>query len=169
MIILIAGSTGAGKSTYANQLAHDLPGLVYSIDQWMRSLYWQDMPKDPDIKWFQENQQWYVERIQRCEEKIRSIAFKSEEIGQNSLLDLGFSTKDHRASFIQPFVKKGYKVETHFLNIDPEIRWDRVQKRNGEKGETFAMNVDRGMFDYMESIFQAPDENEGATLKAIEN
>lgn len=47
------------------------------------------------------------------------------------------------------------------------IRWERVQNRNQNQGETFVMNVDRGMFDYMESIFQAPTKDEGALIHLI--
>jgi adenylate kinase family enzyme len=44
IIILIVGSTGAGKTTYARKLAEQIQAVVYSIDDWMKGLYWQDMP-----------------------------------------------------------------------------------------------------------------------------
>lgn len=42
-----------------------------------------------------------------------------------------------------------------------------MQKRNTEKGSTFAMTVDRGMFDYMELIFEIPDSSEGVPIQKI--
>lgn len=70
MIYLVVGSTGAGKTTYSYKLSQDLPAVVYSIDHWMKKLYWPDMPTSPDIEWFQNNHQWYMDRIHRCENMI---------------------------------------------------------------------------------------------------
>jgi len=38
-----------------------------------------------------------------------------------------------------------------------DVRWKRVQSRNHEKGETFAMTVPRDMFDFMEGEWENPD------------
>ena len=56
MIVLVAGSTGAGKTTYARKLAYARKALVYSIDNWVQTLYGADMPKNPSPEWFFENQ-----------------------------------------------------------------------------------------------------------------
>lgn len=169
MIVLISGSTGAGKTTYSRKLARKLPGIVYSIDNWMKALYGQDMPTEPTSEWFQKNHEWYVERIQRCEEHIRSLTLDRALIDQSSILDLGFSTSDHRKSFIDFYKQSEIEVQTHFLNIPANIRWERVQKRNSEKGSTFVMNVDRTLFDYMEGIFEKPSSNEGAPLMVLDH
>ncbi len=39
---LIAGSTGAGKTTYARALAEQVGGVRFSIDEWMTALFWMD-------------------------------------------------------------------------------------------------------------------------------
>ena len=54
----------------------------------------------------------------------------------------------------------GYDVKLHFVDVDPDTRWQRVQKRNAEKGDTFALEVTREMFDFMEGIWEAPDADE---------
>lgn len=167
-IILIAGSTGAGKTTYSHKLAADLSAAVYSIDDWMKSLYWQDMPSHPDNNWFLENSQWYLDRIQRCENLIVKNAFARAKFGQKSILDLGFATKEHRKKFIELFQASSVSVGLHYLGASADLRWKRVQQRNQEKAETFVMNVDRGMFDYMESIFEVPTADEGAPLTHVE-
>lgn len=168
MITLVVGSTGAGKTTYARELAKRLPAVVYSIDEWMRDLYWQEMPSQPDMAWFEANQKWYLERIDRCEQRILQESLQRAQIGQKSILDLGFSTREHRVRFIKAFQSFGIKVEQHFLNIDPVLRWQRVQERNNEKGSTFVMHVDQGMFDFMEGLFEPPSDAEGATVVVLD-
>ncbi|MEZ4870641.1 MAG: ATP-binding protein [Bdellovibrionales bacterium] len=167
MITLIVGSTGAGKTTYAKSQAKKLCAGIYSIDDWMRHLYWQDMPEQPDMQWFVDNQEWYTARISRSENLIKKLALERAAVQQRSLLDLGFSTRNHRKNFIDYFKSNGFEVETHFLNVDTALRWSRVQERNKKKGETFVMTVDRAMFEYMEDLFEAPTRDEGASLKVV--
>lgn len=38
LIHLVAGSTGAGKTTYARKLCAEIGALHFSIDQWMATL-----------------------------------------------------------------------------------------------------------------------------------
>ena len=42
LIHLICGSTGAGKTTYARELATNIGGVVFSIDEWMVTLFGED-------------------------------------------------------------------------------------------------------------------------------
>lgn len=167
MVILIVGSTGAGKTTYANALAKKINAAIFSIDGWMKALYWQDMPVHPDNQWFIENNKWYTDRISRCEDLITKASLDRASRNENTILDLGFSAADHRRRFIDLFLNHEVHIETHFLDVPIDLRWDRVQRRNAEKGETFTMSVDKQMFDYIESIFEPPQEAEGAALKVI--
>ena len=147
MVILIVGSTGAGKTTYAKELSNRVGAAVFSIDDWMRALYWQEMPLEPSNQWFVDNSQWYIDRIGRCEDLVFKRTLDRATRGEKTILDLGFSTSEHRRKFIDKLCERRVPVEIHYLEIAAEVRWERVQKRNRERGETFAMNVDRGMFD----------------------
>ncbi len=167
MILLVAGSTGAGKTTYAKKIAHQRKALVYSIDNWVQKIFGPDMPEVPAPQWFFENQNWYVERLHRCEAMIRELATERAQLGHSSILDLGFTTKEHRVAFIEYFKKLNIRVETHFLDVAAEERKARVEKRNQEKGDTFVMEVDDSLFSFMESIFEPPTKEEGCPLKVI--
>lgn len=89
------------------------------------------------------------------------------KLNQKSILDLGFSTSEHRTRTISELRTFGIEVEVHFVTVPTELRWQRVEKRNQEKSDTYVMNVDRSMFDFMESIFEHPPCEEGATVKLI--
>lgn len=167
MIILVVGKTGAGKTTYAKKLEETLNGVLFSIDHWMVNLYWQDMPQNPDMMWFQENQEWYLKRIQRCEDMISNIIPSMARSNTPSILDLGFTSANHRCLYIKLAEKLTVGAQVHFLDIPKDKRWQQVQQRNNEKGESYTMQVSREMFDYMENIFEPPTEQEKKILKKV--
>ncbi len=148
-MILIVGCTGAGKTTYARRLADELGGVRFSIDEWMTTLFWADSPQPIQFD-------WTMARIARCEAQIMATVRQLAARGVPALLDLGFTTKDHRDRFRAMAAEAGLSVQVHFLDVPAEERWQRVSRRNAERGETFAMEVDRGMFDFMEGMWQPP-------------
>ncbi len=62
-IHLVFGPQGAGKSSYARQLATHIEGVRLSIDDWMIQLYGPDLPKPTNFA-------WVIERVRRCEQRI---------------------------------------------------------------------------------------------------
>jgi len=164
---LIVGSTGAGKTTFARKLSKSVSAVVFSIDDWMKALYWQDMPSNPDMAWFSENQKWYVDRIARCEAMIWRQVQALTQSQSTCILDLGFSTREHRARFIALAAQEGLEVEIHYLDVSPSLRWQRVLERQKLQTDTYVMDVDQGMFDYMESIFEEPVAGEANRLHKV--
>jgi predicted kinase len=51
LVHLVAGSTGAGKTTYSMTLASQERGVRFSIDDWMVRLYGADIPVPMDAVW----------------------------------------------------------------------------------------------------------------------
>lgn len=160
IVHLIAGSTGAGKTTYALSLAARTGALRFSIDEWMTTLFEADRPDPIEFDWM-------MQRIGRCEAMIWILVEQGAEHGTASILDLGFTTAEHRARFAEKAQAAGLPVQLHFLDVPAEDRWARVQRRNAEKGETYRLTVDRGMFDFMEGLWQAPDDAEMAALNGV--
>ncbi len=167
VIILITGLTGAGKTTYCRNYANTKNAKSYSIDNWMRSLFWQDMPNNPDMQWFVDNQDWYLERVARCEELIKKEIVELSQANIDVLLDLGFTSSEHRRTYIDLANSFDVSVELHHLDVDSETRWKRVQKRNELKSDTYAMEVTRDMFDYIENIFEDFSKDEIKFLKRV--
>jgi len=166
-IILVTGLTGAGKTTYCNKLERNEVGRSFSIDQWMTALFWQDMPENPKMNWFVENQAWYLERIERCENFISKEILKNCHLGITSILDLGFTKTKHRQRYIDLAKDNLSNVEIHHIEVSPDMRWKRVEKRNKVQGETYSMHVDLDMFNYMEEAFEGFTQNELKLLKRI--
>ncbi len=153
MIHLIVGNTGSGKTTYSNELRSKTDGIIFSIDKWNNTLFLADKKQDDGLEWF-------LERIERAEKMIMDLVKQLEGSQTDSILDLGLSKLEHREKFRKFAELNSYDLTTHFLDISKETRLSRVLKRNTEKGETFEFEVSRENFDFMESWFEKPTEDE---------
>ena len=150
---MITGLTGAGKSTYAERLRRDLGAVRFSIDDWNAVLFFPDRDPTSDFDWF-------YERVQRCGTVMRATAEQVLEVGRPVVFDCGFTDRRERGIFYDWADGLGHPVTLHFVDVTSEVRWQRVQQRNVERGDTFALTVTREMFDFMEGIWQAPDTDE---------
>jgi predicted kinase len=152
-IHLVIGSTGAGKSTYARGLAERQGGVRFIIDEWMRELFGPDRPEDAGYE-------FYAPRIERCEKRIWSLVLQLVRAGVPSVLEIGLTERAARAAFYRKAAAAGLQVKLHCLEAPPALRWQRVEARNRERGETFALQVTREMFDFVEQMWEPPDEAE---------
>lgn len=152
-VVLIVGCTGAGKTTYARNLADEIGAIRFSIDEWMMALFWPDSPQPIQFS-------WTMERVERCEAQIFATARQAADRGVPVVLDLGFTTRKHRDKFTALASQAGLSVAVHFVDVPAEERWRRVEQRNAERGATYAMTVDQEMFDFMEGLWEPPGEAE---------
>lgn len=152
-VVLIVGCTGAGKTTYARKLADEIGGVRFSIDEWMTALFWADSPQPLQFD-------WTMERIARCEGQIFATVRQLAARGLPALLDLGFTRREHRDRFLSWAAEAGLTAAMHFIDVPADERWHRVGRRNKEQGETYAMQIDRQMFDFMEAIWEPPGQAE---------
>ncbi len=154
---LVTGGTGAGKTSYARSLADSVRGLAFSIDDWMARLFWMDSPQPIQFE-------WTLERIARCEAQIRGEVAALARIGVESVLDLGFTKSAHRAAFGAFADSIDTPVALHWVDVPANERWRRVQHRNQARSDTYALDVTREMFDFMESEWEAPSQEEMTAL-----
>ena len=153
IVYLVTGQTGAGKTTYAQQLAEHDDGIRFSIDEWMTSLFWMDSPGGMAFD-------WAMTRIARCEEIICRQAENFLRRDVPVVFDLGFTKRDHRIAFTDWASRRAWETRLHWVDVSAEERWARVRQRNIERGATYAMQVDRAMFDFMEEQWEEPDLGE---------
>ena len=153
MIHLIVGNTGSGKTTYCNQLKAQNKGVIFSIDSWNKTLFLPDKKETDGLKWF-------LQRIDRAEEMIQNLILQLENANTDSILDLGLSKFSHREKFRKFALENNIEFQFHYLNISKDERWQRVQNRNQEKGATFEFEVSLNDFNFMESWFEVPTNDE---------
>lgn len=159
---MICGLTGAGKTTYAEALRRDIGGVRFSIDDWNARLFFPDRQPDSGFDWF-------LERVRRCCAQMRATAEQVLETGVPAVFDCGFTDRAERQVFYDWADGLGLPVTLHYLDIDKAERRARVERRNAEKGATFALEVTPEMFEFMETIWQAPapDETAGRDVRHL--
>ncbi len=159
---LICGSTGAGKTTYARELCARIGAVHFSIDQWMTTLYWMDSadPIDPA---------WAMVRVERCMTQIWTTVRQVAERGTPCVLDLGFTTATHRTEAARLAADAGLSVHLHVLDVDADERWRRIEARNATPADAdrLPFAISREMFDYVETMWQVPSDEEKRALNAI--
>jgi len=152
-IHLICGLPGAGKTTYAEQLRLDLKAVRFSIDDWNDRLFFMDRDPTSDFNWF-------YDRVQRCCSQMRDTAEQVIATGHAVIFDCGLTNRQERQIFYDWADNHGFSTSLHFLDVDPDTRWSRVSLRNAEQGTTYRIEVTRDMFDFMHTIWEAPDSDE---------
>jgi len=150
---LVVGSTGAGKSTYAKRVARECGGVCFVVDEWMQRLF---LPDRPDAAGYD----WYAPRIERATEMIWSLVVELVRAGTPSVLEIGLTERAARQAFYERVERAGLSLELHVVDAPVAVRWQRVEARNRERGATFAMHVTREMFDFVEGMWQPPDDDE---------
>lgn len=150
---LVVGSTGAGKSTFARRLARECGGICFVVDEWMQRLY---LPDRPEVAGYD----WYAPRIERSTEMIWSLVLELVRTGTPSVLEIGLTQRAAREAFYERMTRAGLKLALHVVEAPADVRWQRVAARNRERGATFALEVTRGMFDFVEGMWEPPDDEE---------
>ena len=152
-IHLVCGSTGAGKTTFSTNLSKEQNAAIFSIDEWMVAMFAPDIVSQP-------NWAWISERVLRCETQILRSAFQLADLGVPSILDFAFLQAGRRREVVDLVKEAGYRPVLHFLDVSAAERWRRVSARNAARGETFHHEVTRPMFDFIETIWEPPTDEE---------
>lgn len=164
-LILVCGQTGVGKTTYSINISSEINAVRFSIDPWMQTLFSKDMTS-LDFSWM-------MERVERCQNQIWEVSEQILGNKGNVVLDLGFTTKEQRKTFVDRAKRLGIYAEVHYLNAPTSVRRQRVAKRNAEKDpKIYSFKVTDQMFEFMEPRFEHPDRDElknGIKIDTTEN
>ena len=142
---MIVGNTGAGKSTYAKNLALNKDAYILSGDEWFKTLFIPDIPNPSTYE-------WALERTERIESQILVESLKLLKRNINVILDLGFFKRTQRKRVEGFFIDNKQMVSLHFLDINKKLRWERVNERNTKKTDTFQFEVSRDIFEFCENF-----------------
>lgn len=141
-IHMICGPVGAGKTTYAIQLAKELRAVRFSIDDWISELFLPDKPEPLTYE-------WAVARAMRCERRIVAVSRGILELGTDVIWDMGFMERNQRTRIMSEIADLPYSVRMHSLEAPADVRRKRVRRRNVEKPDGYVMEVTDEIFDFM--------------------
>lgn len=144
---LLVGPVGAGKTTYAMQLAAQLKGLRLSLDDFTTALVAHLMakntPKAVD-----------AEMTATCLGAIWSLAQKTVRGGQDAVLELGLSQRVNREAFYAKVAAQGIDLVIYVIEAPREVCRIRVARRNVEKGRTFTREIPADFFEVASDAWQ---------------
>ena len=103
---------------------------------------------------------WAYERVLRNWAQMRAMASQLADLNVPSVFDCGLTRVEERKIIVDWAEAQGLACRLHLLDVPSDIRWQRVQNRNREQAETYQFHVDRGMFDFIEGLWEAPIHDE---------
>ena len=162
-IHLVLGPVGAGKSTFAQDLARRHGALRLTLDEWMAVLFRPDRPQTGLAE-------WYVERAGRCVEQIWALAQALVASGKGAVLEIGLLQRAAREAFYRRVEAAGLRLSVYALDAPRELRRARVQARNEQRGPTFSLHVPAEIFELASDLWEpiAPEEGQGRELSFID-
>jgi predicted kinase len=152
-IHVVEGPVGAGKSTYALDLASRMQGVHIALDEWFAKLFSPDRPSSDFVP-------WYMERKQRLLDLIWRHALSLAEAGTAPVLELGLVQRQAREDIYQRAREAGISLAVYMLDAPREVRRDRVRRRNDDRGATFFMVVPEAVFELASDLWEPPDDLE---------
>jgi uncharacterized glyoxalase superfamily protein PhnB/predicted kinase len=150
---LVVGPVGAGKSTFARELARECSAVRFALDEWMAELFSPDRPEHGIFE-------WYVERAARSVERIWAVARQVVETGTSVVLELGLLRREERERFYGRLDGAGFGWTIHVVDGARDVRRERVRERNRTKGVTFSMVVPNDVFELASDLWEPPSGSE---------
>ncbi|MCL2017428.1 MAG: AAA family ATPase [Alphaproteobacteria bacterium] len=147
-IHLIHGFIGFGKTTIAKQLAHELPAVILTNDDFMVRLYGRNPPAD-----------MFQSYYNRVDDLIWDLAEKIIKAGTDVIIDHGFWTKESRG--VAHNRAKEITDNVVFHNIQCDIDTARQSVLERTKRNRSELTIDENAFDLFYPQFQpiSSDEN----------
>lgn len=161
-IHLLVGPVGAGKSTFAFDLARDHDAVRLTLDAWMAVLF---RPDRPDVGIVE----WYVERAARAVEQIARVTTAIVDTGVDVVLEIGLLQRREREDFYRRMKGVGVGLTLYVVDAARDVRRERVEKRNHARGPTFSMVVPPAIFELASDRWEPPeaDECEGRAVRFV--
>jgi predicted kinase len=153
VIHLVEGPVGAGKSTYAAQVAARHGGVHVALDRWFATLFSPDRPETGFVP-------WYTERKARCIDVIWGVTCSLLDARVDAVLELGLIQREGREAFYRRVDATGLELAVYVLDAPLEVRRERVRQRNGARGQTFSMVVPDHIFELASRLWEPPDDVE---------
>ena len=160
MIHLVCGPIGAGKTSYAHEIAKKHNAIRFSEDEWLSKLFVPDAPEGLLSEPMQVVGAWASEKYQRCRGQIWIISQQLLNQNISIVLDGAAANKEQRDAIRKKALDHNVEFQLHYVTSAPKTREKRVLERNKEQGDTYSLEVTPDMFAHTESFFEAPEGEE---------
>ena len=156
-LMFFCGKMGAGKSTKSKQLALDRNAVLLSEDEWLASLY-------PDqIASFKD----YIKFSRQLKPLVKSHVQNILCAGTNVVMDFPANTVSQRKWLKAIASEIDALHELIYLDTSEEICLKQIAQRCLEQPERAKFDTEE-VFDHVTSFFEEPSAEEGLNIKRIE-
>lgn len=156
MIHLVCGPIGAGKTTYALDLAEKENGVRFSEDEWLEKLFVPDAPEGLLKQPMQIVGAWATEKYQRCRGQIWLVCQQLLKNNVTIILDGAAANIEQRDLIRKKASDYNVDFQLHYVTSAVDTRRKRVFERNTLQGETYSLEVTPAMFEHTEAFFSPP-------------
>jgi predicted kinase len=153
---LVAGLNGSGKSTHARCLAHTLPAVRFTLDEWMLRLH-KIRYDDPR----------YHELREECTDLIWDVAQQVLATGTDVVLDWNQWSRGRRKIWRDKVLLAGHKPVLHYIRTPLETAITRVEQR-ARDGMAGAHVLDAEAVRHLATLFEVPTTDEDMEIRIVE-
>ncbi len=157
-LIFFSGKMGAGKSTYAKQLANELKAILLSEDEWLAAIYPDEIQNFDD----------YILYSTRLKPLLKSHVQNLLHSGVSVVMDFPGNTRKQRAWFKAIFDDSQIPHKLIYLQTDDSLCLQRLEKRRQEAPERAQFDTE-AVFHQVTRYFEAPTDDEGFNIDVVLN
>lgn len=153
VVHLLCGLNGAGKTTLARELEDELPGVRFTLDEWMLRCF-PELPYDSDE---------YGSKAEQCKDLMWDVALQVLRTGSDVILDWNQWSQQRRAFWRDRAVQAGYSVSLHYIRRSVEVAVEQAAER-------VALNVPwvhpltAAQIRQFTELFEEPTKDEGINI-----
>ncbi|MEM5018231.1 ATP-binding protein [Metabacillus indicus] len=149
-IYFFCGKMGAGKSTESKRLATDKRGVLLSEDEWLSSLY------PNQIKTFEDYKRFSLQLKPLVKQHVQNILY----VGTDVVMDFPANTQKLRKWFLDMAEEVHADHQLIYLNLSDEQCLRQIAQRRKEQPERAVFDTE-AVFQHVTNFFEAPDASEG--------
>lgn len=149
---LLCGLNGAGKSTYARELARSRLAVRLSLDEWMIRLY--GLPfDDPE----------YGKRVEPCRDLIWTSAQEVLRCGVDVILDWNCWSRRLRRRWADRASAVPAEVVVHYVDVPVSVAIQRARQRVDPSSHA----IDEAGVRHLAGLFEPPTADEALRIVTV--
>ncbi|MGY5452612.1 AAA family ATPase [Agarivorans sp. MS3-6] len=153
-LVFFCGKMGAGKSTYAKQLADQHRAVLISEDEWLAVLYPQQIASFED----------YLRYSALLKKLIKPHVQHILRSGADVVMDYPANTRKQRAWFKQLLSEVKASHQLIYLKADDDLCLSRIAQRAIEQPQRAAFDKPE-VFHHVTQYFEVPNSDEGLCVE----
>ena len=152
-LYFFCGKMGAGKSTKSKQLAVDKHAVLLSEDEWLSSLYPNEIASFED----------YLKFSAQIKPLVKKHVQNILSVGTDVVMDFPANTQKLRKWFLEMASEVNAKHQLIFLNLNNEQCLHQIAQRRNEQPERAAFDTE-AVFIQVTRFFEPPEASEGLNI-----